>query len=351
MKNITELFTKKVFPHLTQKFIYRVLLLVIILWIIPYLGVADIMKNSTIRVIGTILIYAIVALGVNLLLGYSGLISLGTAGFMGFGAYMFQFVSTNFYDGFFVAFIITIIITGILGAFIGLLSLRIEGIYLAIGTLFMGEILLQIFRTVEWFSGGFSPTRFHYPLFNFFGNVIQLNREQTFWVLVVFLAIAMMLVHNLVNSRTGRGLMAMSRSSHAAQAMGINLLKYRMVAFISATVLASVGGILYISYFNTNYPTNWDLELSLFMIAMVVVGGYKSIFGTLIGAFIIHGVPNLLLKDLFSEFSQLNYVFNGVLIIVVIMFYPHGIIQLWYDFKKLLRRIKSKFQNEVLENE
>ena len=166
MASIKETFTNKIIPHITQKFIYRVLLLAIILWIIPYLGEAGLIKNSTIRVIGIILIYTIVALGVNLLLGFSGLISLGTAGFMGFGAYLFQYLSTNFFDGFFVAFILTIIITALLGAFIGLLSLRMEGIYLAIGTLFMGEILLQIFRNVTWFSGGFSPDRFHYPQFN-----------------------------------------------------------------------------------------------------------------------------------------------------------------------------------------
>lgn len=347
MKKIIHIFKEKVLPHIKQKFVYRVLLLAIFLWMVPYLAELDLIKFSTVRIIGTILIYSVVALGINLLLGYSGLISLGTAGFMGFGAYFFQYFSTNYYDGFIIAALVTILVTGLLGALIGLMSLRIEGIYLAIGTLFIGEILSQIFKNVEWFSGGFSPQRFHYPQFNFFGNIIELELEHVYWMIVIVLALMMIVFYNIIHSRTGRGLMAMSRSNHAAQAMGISLLKYRLIAFVTATVFASIGGILYISYFLKNYPTNWDLELSLFIIAMVVVGGYKSIFGTLIGAFVIHGVPNLFLKDLFESFPKMNYIFNGLLIIVVIMFYPNGLVHLWQDAKKLYYKIKSYFKKAV----
>ncbi len=314
----------------------------VILLIFPLMSEIGIMANSSVRFIGYILIYTVVALGVNVLLGFSGLISLGTAGFMGLGAYVFVYVSNNVFDGFLVATLITLAVAALVGVLIGFLSLRIEGIYLAIATLFIGEIFLQIFKSVDWFTGGFSGQRFHHPTFNLFFTDITLSRNFTYGLIVIILVIVMVLVYNMIHSRTGRALMAMSRSEHAAQAMGVSILRYRLLAFILATVLASLGGILYVSYFRFVDPTPWNLNLSLLFIAMVVVGGYKSIFGTALGAFIIHGIPNLILKDLFQALPGLSYVFSGVLIIVVIMFYPNGSIYLGYDLKKWWNNRKAK---------
>ncbi|MCK5219143.1 branched-chain amino acid ABC transporter permease [bacterium] len=321
------------------------------LCIAPLLIKYEIMEYSTLSVIATILIYAIVALGLNLLLGFSGLISLGTAGFVGFGAYGIVYFSNEFELTFFAATIITLIIAGLIGALIGLFSLKVEGIYLAIATLFIGEIFLQIFRQVTWFTGGFSGQRFHYPQFNFIFKIYEMDRNITYIFLVVMLVLTMIIIYNIVNSRTGRALMAMSRSEHAAQAMGISLLKYRLVAFISATLFATLAGVLYVSFFRYVEPTAWNLNLSLLIIAMVVVGGFKSIFGTFIGAFIIYGVPNLWLKEFFQSVSGLSYIFSGILIIVVIMFYPYGAVYIWYDMKKLYYKLKLRLKKKVISDE
>ncbi len=327
----------------------RFVLFGLILAILPLFSEIGIMQNSSVRFIGYIMIYTIVALGVNILLGFSGLISLGTAGFMGLGAYLFVFVSNNVFDGFFVATIITLFVAALIGGLIGLLSLRVEGIYLAIATLFIGEIFLQIFRSVDWFTGGFSGQKFHHPKFNLIFTDLTLSRNFTYVLIVVIMIFVMILIYNLIHSRTGRALMAMSRSEHAAQAMGVSILKYRLLAFIAATVLATLGGVLYVSYFRFVDPTPWNLNLSLLIIAMVVVGGYKSIFGTALGAFIIFGIPNLMLKELFSSLPGLSYVFSGILIIVVIMFYPNGSIYLGHDIKKVY--MKWKLKKAVNDNE
>jgi len=226
------------------------------------------------------------------------------------------------------------------------LSLRIEGIYLAIGTLFIGEIFIQIFNNVDSFTGGFSGMGMHYPEINLFFTTLEFDRTQTFYLIVIVLVIVMIMLYNLINSRTGRALMAMSRSEHAAQAMGISIIKYRFIAFITATVLAALGGVLYVSYFRRVDPSPWNLNLSLLLIAMVVVGGYKSIFGTIIGALIIYGVPELFLKEWFDALPGSSYIFSGILIIVVIMFYPHGLIYIGYDIKKLLSKIKHKIKRK-----
>lgn len=326
-----------------SNYTFRYVLFGVMLSIIPLFSELDLMANSTVRLIGYVVIFTVVALGLNLLLGFSGLVSLGTAGFMGFGAYMFVFISEHVYDGFFVAMILTLIVSGLIGALIGLLSLKVEGIYLAIATLFIGEIFLQIFRSIDWFTGGFSGKKFHHPTFNLIFTEFTLTRNLTYVFMVIILVVVMILVHNLIHSRTGRALMAMSRSEHAAQAMGISILKYRLVAFIAATVLATLGGILYISYFRFVDPSPWNLNRSLLIIAMVVVGGFKSIFGTALGAFIIYGVPELFLKDIFSSNPEFSYIFAGILIIVVIMFYPHGAIYLGHDIKVLYYKLKHKY--------
>jgi len=356
-KKITKWLIKFFSPHgiITTTFKksppFRFVLFGIFLCLAPLLIKLDLMEYSTLSVIALLIVYTIVALGLNLLLGFSGLISLCTAGFVGFGAYGIVYFSNTFELSFFVATIITLIIAGLIGALIGLFSLKVEGIYLAIATLFIGEIFLQIFRQVTWFTGGFSGQRFHYPQFNIIFRTIELDRNITYFFLVIMMVLTMIVIYNIVNSRTGRALMAMSRSEHAAQAMGISLLKYRLVAFIAATLFATLAGILYVSFFRYVEPTGWNLNLSLLIIAMVVVGGFKSIFGTFIGAFIIYGVPNLWLKEFFQATAGFSYIFSGILIIVVIMYYPHGAVYIWYDMKKLYYKIKLRLQKKVISDE
>lgn len=294
---------------------------------------------STISIVVLILVYAIVALGLNLLMGYSGLISLATAGFMGLGAYLMVYLSNTLAIGFFAALGLTLLISGLIGVVIGLFSLRVEGIYLAIATLFFGEILLQIFRQVTWFSSGFSGLRFRYPLIQVFAYQFNLTRLQTFNVVIVALILTMILLHHVAHSATGRALMAISRSESAAQAMGIGLMKYRILAFSLATIIAAFGGVMYVSFFRYVEPSGWNLNLSLFLIAMVVVGGFKSFFGTVMGAFIIYGIPNLFLKDTLSGFPGFSFIFSGVLIILVILFYPYGAVHIGSDLKKIFRRV------------
>ncbi len=304
--------------------------------ILPLLGVV---RSSTMSIYAYIIIYTVVALGLNLLLGFSGLISLGTAGFMGAGALGIG-VFMNMGLPFELAVVLTLLVSAMIGAFIGLFSLRVNSIYLAIATLFVGEILRQIYSQVAIFGGegiNIGPVRF-------FG-LIELNRSLRpersliFLILVIVLVVMMIVAYNIVKSSTGRALMAMSRSENAAQAMGVSILKYRLTAFITATLFATIGGILYGIYFQDAPTRQWDLNLSLFLIAMVVVGGIKSFFGMFLGVFIVHGLSDLFLKDWLGDVS---FIFSGVLIIVVILFYPYGTVHIWVDFKRFLKYIKSK---------
>ena len=309
----------------------------------PYIGFT---AGSTVSIMGRIVLYTVVALGLNILLGYSGMVSLATAGFVGAGALGIGVFVVEFGLPFELAALLTLVIGGLLGVVVGLLSLRVSGIYLAIGTLFVGEILRQIYTSVAIFGGeairigsltflGSIELDRNMP-YTIGGNVF-FDRYFLYIILVVVMVIVLILSRNLVKSHTGRALMALSRSENAAQSMGVSLMKYRVTAFVFATILATLGGVLYALYYQDAPTRQWNILLSLMLLAIVVVGGMKSFFGIFLGSFIIYGIPSLFLREYFGDVS---YILSGVLIIVVIMFYPKGFIFIGHDLKRQIGRLK-----------
>jgi len=302
-------------------------------------------KSGYIITIGGTLIYAIAALGLNLLLGYSGLISLGTAGFMGLAAYISAYLTVDLGWPFLASMAVAVIIPTIIGILVGLVSLKIEGMYLAIATLAVSEVIRKTFEEFDFFTNGFSGKAAKFP--SFFN--ISLDRATTYYLIVIVMVLVMILMYNMVNGQLGRALNAMRGSEAASQAMGVNLLKYRLIAFAFATAFAALSGVLYVHFVRYSYPSIWSLKLSLDFLAMIVIGGLRSIYGTVLGAFIIFAVPDLFLKQI-PYFNQLSYMFNGILIILVIMFYPNGIVYLRYDIKKWWKKIfdrKGKVNHDV----
>jgi branched-chain amino acid transport system permease protein len=291
-------------------------------------------KSGYIITIGGTLIYAIAALGLNLLLGYSGLISLGTAGFMGLAAYISAYLTVDLGWSFLASMAVAVIIPTIIGILVGLVSLKIEGMYLAIATLAVSEVIRKTFEEFDYFTNGFSGKAAKFP--SFFN--LSLDRASTYYLIVIVMVLVMILMYNMVNGQLGRALNAMRGSEAASQAMGVNLLKYRLIAFAFATAFAALSGVLYVHFVRYSYPSIWSLKLSLDFLAMIIIGGLRSIYGTVLGAFIIFAVPDLFLKQI-PYFNQLSYMFNGILIILVIMFYPNGIVNLRYDIKKWWKKI------------
>lgn len=331
----------------------------VFLMILPIMQQNDILiSNSNITVIGTVLFYSIVGIGLNVLLGYSGLVSLGTAGFMGFGAYLTGYFSATLELNFFLSVFLAMLVPSVLGAIVGLISLRLEGYYLAIATLGFAEVLKVVFVELEWFTGGFSGLQTSYPSifdnFDFFGS--QTSKILTYDLIVVVLVILLIVTYNFIHSATGRALLTMKGSQAAAQAMGINLFKYKLIAFIVSTVYAALGGALYMAFIRSAYPATWTLNLSLQILAVVVIGGVRTITGPIFGAFVVFGIPELVFKNipLLAGIDGLSYIFTGILIIVVILFYPNGLIYLGHDVKKWYNKLfkkGDKNQKEEIANE
>lgn len=311
----------------------------IILAMLPLLVNVGVLGYSVLTIIASILIYAIVALGLNLLIGYSGLVSLGTAGFMGLGTYLAAFFTADMNLPFELSLIISVAIPMVIGVLTGLVSLRIEGFYLAIATLVISEILRKVFIEFDVVTNGFSGKTARYPKLLGF---LELNRNSTFLLIVVFLIAVMFITHNFIHSYTGRALSTMRASEAAAQAMGIHIYRYRLISFAIAVGYSALGGVLYVHFVKYTYPNAWTLLFSLNILAVIIIGGVRSIPGTILGAFVVFGVPDLILKNIpvLGQIDGLAYIFNGVLIIVVILLYPGGLIHLWTKFK--LKRLQKE---------
>lgn len=326
---------------------------------------------SIMRAFGLTMIYIIIGLGFAILLGYAGLASLGTAGFVGIGTYALGYLTTA--RGFSVGMVVFYSILGaiLLGAIVGFISLRIEGMYLAIITLGLSEILNEIFKnavTITNGTNGLSLTQLV-----FFGNYVTVSNQTVFSALAIVLVVMMFFTYNIIKSPTGRAMLAMKNSESAAQAMGVSVLKYRLLAFMIATVFAVLGGVLYMAYFKFSIPTTWSLGFSLNLLAAVIVGGSRSIWGIVLGSFMIFGLDLAVFQQInftperneaiarfiarFPEHQEalrtffvnlhlsrsvITYILNGVLIILVVMFYPGGLYQLVLTIKgKLVALHKS----------
>ena len=317
----------------------QIILFVIVLTVIQLLSVAGYIPNSFVGAITNTLIYAIISIGFCLLLGYSGLASLGTAGFVGIGAYVAFYVMQEMQLPYIVALLVALVVSVILGVAVGFISLRIEGIYLAILTLGLAEIIRNLLMALK------STIIINLSNLKLFGVQMDTSGRMVYFLVLITFAILMWLTSNLIRSPTGRAMLAMKNSTSAAQAMGISLMKFRLLAFVISTVFAAIGGLLFMVYIpsvTTATSTLLTLTTSLNILGAVIIGGAKSLWGTTFGAFIIYGIQSMFLSKIpfFKNNPAFITMVTGLLIILVVMFFPGGVaqivmnIKLWWQGKK-----------------
>lgn len=331
---------KKVVKKTVKNPLSQFMTLGVILILVSTLAQIGILPSTITDALSTTVIYAIIAIGFCLLMGYSGLASLGTAGFAGIGVYCAFFVMGKAHQDLLMAIIVAIIVALIMGLIIGFISLRIEGMYLAILTLGLAEILFEVFNNIN------NAPKIPYENNVFLGIFLDPNTK--FIIFTVLYVILLCLTHNLINSPTGRAMLAMKNSTSAAQAMGISLLKYRLMAFVVSTIYAAIGGVLYMevmySGINLSGSNFLALAMSLNILGAVIVGGSKSLWGTSVGVLLIFGIQTLFLNriDFFVENPEYMGLFSGLLLVIVVMFYPGGLYQLFYELKFKIRKLLKK---------
>ena len=317
----------------------------------------DVFKVSDIALLGGNHIpYAIAALGINLLLGYAGLVSLGTAGFMGLGSYLTIFFMVDLNWSFIMALVAAVTFCVIVGLLTGFIACRVSGWYLAIATLAIAEMLRNIFSKLKVITGGDEGRNGKLPYQYLFGNKdVPFEDKHMLVIMIAALTIIMIFTLRIFKSYYGRAMLTMNGSEPAAQTMGVNLTRYRLLAFAIATAYSGIAGVFYATASNSAFvtPTKWILFLSLNLFAVVIIGGLCSISGTLIGTFIMYTLVDMYLKTLWQGIENFIYIMSGVLIIVVSVFWPGGIIALFiklkfaiikWNYKRKAKKLLAKMQ-------
>jgi branched-chain amino acid transport system permease protein len=283
------------------------------------------------------------AVGLNLLTGFTGQISLGHAAFLGVGGYTSAILMTKLGLSFWLALPCAGLAAALAGLVIGIPSLRVKGLYLCIATLAAQFIFEFIFIHWEGMTQGVRGINVPSPKL---GSFI-LNTEKRFYFLtVVMVILAVGYARNLVRSRVGRAFVAIRDRDLAAEIMGINLFRYKLIAFAISSFYAGIAGALWVSFIRIVSPEHFPFHLSIQYLAMIIVGGLGSVIGSIFGAVFMTLVPELLnvlsgiLQEAFGGTTQLvvplKEVVFGLLIVVFLMFEPLGLAEIW-------RRIKSFF--------
>lgn len=278
-------------------------------------------------------IYACAVIGLNLLVGYAGQISLGHAAFFGVGAYTTAILCTRLtWFPTWLGVILGGLVAGIIGWLVGVPVLRLRGHYLAMATLGMGEIAFILFTQVKGLTGG-TMGILDIPSLSLFGFQFDTDFKLYFvvWAVVMLM---MLLSINLVRSRVGRSLRALHSSEDAAEAMGINTSRQKVQIFVLSAVFAGVGGALFAHFLNYIDPASFTFFLSILFITMVVIGGTGNIWGGLVGVIVLMFLPQVIqalpywipaVPESLTNFSNYSLVLYGLLLIVFMMFMPRGI--------------------------
>lgn len=311
------------------QFLFVSIIAIVLTWILPF-------KTSTITLLSTVLIYGIAAIGFNVLLGYSGQISLGHAAFIGLGAYVSAYLTSDLNTPFLVAVLVSGLISIIMGLILGVVALRLEGHYLAIATLGFGIAVQQIFKVFTGFTNGFAGRTVTTS------ELFGVSMKGIFYLdlLIVITLIIAILIQNILVTKTGRAFIAMRDGEHVAKAMGIDVVKYKLIAFSVSAFLAGVSGALYMNLVKYTQPDIWGIVLSINLLAMVVIGGLGSIFGSLLGVGFIIMMPHWISEIPYVDtIPSASLIITGLFTVLIIRFLPLGLVD---GLKKIIFWILKK---------
>lgn len=296
------------------------------------------------------LIYSIAAIGLNILVGYCGQVSLGTGGFMAVGAYGCYKLMTAFPE---VSILIHVIlaggVTGVVCVLFGLPSLRIKGFYLAVATLAAQFFLVWLFNRVPWFYNYSASGQINAPERTIFGIAVtgpNTHAWATYLFCLVLVTACALIARNLTRGMQGRQWMAIRDMDIAAEIIGVNPLKAKISAFaVSGFFVGIAGALLFAVYLGAaEAGDSFGITKSFLVLFMIIIGGLGSIFGSFAGAAFLVLLPVLLKNVLVGWLgwptdmaAHLEFIIVGALIVIFLIAEPHGLAQLWRVAKEKLR--------------
>jgi branched-chain amino acid transport system permease protein len=290
---------------INKKNIIKFILLIVLYAIVQVSFDSGMLDRFYMMTLILVCIYIILAVSQNLITGFTGQLAIGHAGFMAIGAYMSALVTVKMQGSLVAGLIFGSLVAALAGVLIGIPTLRLRGDYLAIATLGMGEIVRIIFLNMDYLGGA---TGFQVPK--------TIDWTWAFWLMVISIVV----ISNFINSSHGRACISVRENEIAAEAMGINTTKYKVMAFTIGALFAGLAGGIYANYMYLIQPGTFSFLKSFEILAMVVLGGLGSITGSILGA----GIMTLVSARL-ADFPEMRMVIIAVLLILLMIFRPNGI--------------------------
>jgi branched-chain amino acid transport system permease protein len=299
-------------------------------------------------ILNTVLIACVGALGLNILVGYTGQISVGHAAFMSVGAYTAANLAVHLNLPFYITIPAGGLMAAIVGMIVGIPSLRIRGLYLAIATLAAQLIIEWVINHTPAISGG-AQAAIEVPRPELFGVKLESQGELYFFCLF-FAVVAIVASLNIVRSRIGRAFVAIRDQDIAAELIGINIFYYKLMAFGISSFFAGVTGVLYTYYYGIATYEAFQIVVSIDFLAMIIIGGLGSVLGSIFGAIFVTMLPIVIRwfmegfgglvfdqTDLPAITASLRLILFGVLIIFFLVVEPEGLNRLWRNIRNYFR--------------
>jgi len=283
------------------------------------------------------------ALGLNVLSGWTGLISLGHVGFMVLGAYAYAIVTENWGWDPLLGLLMAGIIPALASIIVGIPSLRLTGLYLAITTLASAFIINHLILEFDGLTGGSRGIFVNRP--SIFG--VSFEADSALCLLTLFIAgMTLLITLNLKRSRIGRAFIAIRDNDIAARVMGINLSMYKLYAFITSSFIIGISGALYGIFLSYVTVDGFPFLLSIEALAILIIGGLGSVLGAILGTIFVLGLPELTAalfsligdeaaRSLSGGAHEIKSILYGLAIILFLRFQPNGLVGLWQDVKRL----------------
>lgn len=297
-------------------------------------------------------ISTIVTVGLCLLMGYTGQVSLGQAAFYGLGAYFSAVLSKSYAVNPWLAMVIAAVVTGLFAFIIGYPIFRLRGNYLAMATLGIGLIMYVLFRQLVQYTGG-PDGMAGIPYLSIGGFEFDTSFKRYFLVWFFCLAV-LFLSQNIVRSRTGRALRAIHGSEVAAESIGINAARFKVKIFVLSAVYASLAGSLLVHHMRFVSPQAFDFLGSVKLVVMAVIGGLASIWGAIFGA----GATRILSDEVLLGLGKMDIVIYGLILMLIMIFMPEGLFVAiksgtlwlklhWRNLPDIIRRKRKELPGEL----
>ncbi len=282
-------------------------------------------------------IYALLAMGLNVVVGFAGLLNLGYAAFFAIGAYTYALLNLNAGCPFWIGLPLAGVSSMFFGFIIGLPSIRVRGDYLAITTLGFGEIVRIAFNNLDrWTGGPNGLLGIQRPKLWGWG-AFSVNPTPYFYLVLFLVAVTAYLLFKMSDSKFGRALVAIREDELAASCMGIPAVRVKLYAFGLSSFIAGIAGAVFAAKQTIVTPDSFDFVLSVLILAMVVLGGMGNIWGSVLGALVLGILPELL-----REFSSYRMLIFGLLMILMMIFRPQGILGGQLIRREFTPRLKEK---------